>query len=81
MHLCELATGKMEVTFPLDIGSVVGYSGKRKDTQVKLCFYCVTVYICSNVYQENLILNVFCIYIPDFLQFYVICYTWNNILL
>ena len=40
MHLHELATGLRVMTFPLDIGSVVGYSGKKKDKEVSVLVVC-----------------------------------------
>ncbi|XP_066268669.1 prolyl endopeptidase-like [Branchiostoma lanceolatum] len=34
LYLHELKTGKRVTTFPLDIGSVVGYSGRKKDSEI-----------------------------------------------
>lgn len=30
----DLATGQREAQLPLDVGSIVGFSGKRKDKEV-----------------------------------------------
>ena len=35
MYSHELKSGKRLDTFPLDIGSIVGYSGRKKDTEVR----------------------------------------------
>ncbi|XP_035660447.1 prolyl endopeptidase-like isoform X3 [Branchiostoma floridae] len=34
LYLHELKTGKRITTFPLDIGSVVGYSGRKQDSEI-----------------------------------------------
>ena len=34
LYLHDLGSGARLATFPLDIGSIVGYSGKTKDTEV-----------------------------------------------
>ena len=34
LQLCDLATGEHLITFPLDVGTVCGFSGKRHHTEV-----------------------------------------------
>ena len=34
LYVHDLSTGNRTAKLPLDIGSIVGYSGKKKDTEV-----------------------------------------------
>ncbi|KAK3751996.1 hypothetical protein QZH41_010963 [Actinostola sp. cb2023] len=46
LHLNSLDTGERLMTFPLDIGSVVGYSGNKKDSEI---FYQFTSFLTPGV--------------------------------
>jgi Serine proteases of the peptidase family S9A len=38
MHLHDLASGKHLYTFPLDVGTIVGFSGKKKYSEIFYSF-------------------------------------------
>lgn len=42
LQLHDLATGALLKTFPLEVGSIVGYSGQKKDTEI---FYQFTSFL------------------------------------
>lgn len=42
LQLHDLATGAHLKTFPLEVGSIVGYSGQKKDTEI---FYQFTSFL------------------------------------
>lgn len=66
LQLHDLATGAHLKTFPLEVGSIVGYSGQKKDTEI---FYQFTSFLSpgkiflSHVivpFPENSVFLIFC---------------------